>query len=137
MVNQSKRRMEGVLPPIELAAVVLRLDSDIIFTEVEMPKESPKQRTERLALYQSYMESGQAITEFSRERGTSYWRVKSAIRKTEAEQKRGGGSFQEVSLPVLGGGEYSVTLRNGRELRIPGHFSEKRVRQLIEIIESC
>lgn len=101
-----------------------------------MPKESPKQRTERLALHRAYSESGQTITEFSRERGTSYWRVKAAVRKTEAELQRGG-DFQEVALPALDGGEYAVTLRSGRELRVPAHFSEKRVRQLIGILETC
>jgi hypothetical protein len=101
-----------------------------------MPRESSNQRKERLSLYQSYTESGQTITEFSRERGTSYWRVKSAIRKTEAELQRGG-EFQEVSLPVSGSGEYSVRLKNGRELEIPAQFSEKRVRQLIGILETC
>ena len=102
-----------------------------------MPKESGKQRVERQGLYQAYTESGQTIAEFSRERGTSSWRVRSAIRKTESEQKRNGGGFQEVSVSGISGGEYSVTLQNGRELRVPVHFSEKRVRQLIEILESC
>lgn len=102
-----------------------------------MPKENPKQHAERLALHQSYSESGQTITEFARERGTSYWRVKAAIRKTEGELARGG-AFQEVALPALGGGgEYTVILRSGRELRVPAHFSEKRVRQLIGILEAC
>jgi len=101
-----------------------------------MPKENPKQRSERLSLHQAFSESGQTITEFARERGTSYWRVKSAIRKSEVELRRGG-DFQEVSLPSSGGGEYSVTLQNGRELRVPAQFSEKRVRQLIGILESC
>jgi len=56
-----------------------------------MRKETAKQRSERLQLYQLYTESG----------------------------------------------EYVVTLRNNRELRIPEHFSEKRVRQLIELLETC
>ena len=103
-----------------------------------MPKENPKQRGERLSLHQAFSESGQTITEFARERGTSYWRVKSAIRKSEAELERGGGGgFQEVSLPSSGSGEYAVTLQSGRELRVPAQFSEKRVRQLIGILESC
>lgn len=101
-----------------------------------MPKENPKQRAERLALHRSYSESGQTITEFARERGTSYWRVKAAVRKTEVELGRGSG-FQEVALPALGGGEYTVTLRSGRSLGIPAHFTEKRVRQLVEILETC
>ena len=101
-----------------------------------MPKETPKQRAARLVLHQAYSESGQTITEFARERGTSYWRVKAAIRKTEGELQ-GGGGFQEVALPAMEGGEYVVTLRSGRELRVPAHFSEKRVRQLIGILETC
>jgi hypothetical protein len=86
-------------------------------------------------MYQAYSESGQTPTEFARERGTSYWKVKSAIRKTESESAS---PFQEVSVGgAIAGAEYRVTLRNGRELNVPAHFSEKRVRQLIGILESC
>ncbi len=104
-----------------------------------MPRETPKGRGERLAMYEAFTESGQTLTEFGKERGITYWRVKSAVNKTEAELQKGS-SFKEVSLPgpiVGSGGEYSVTLRNGRELQIPAHFTEKRVRQLIEILETC
>ena len=100
-----------------------------------MPKETSKQRTERLALHQSFIESDQTMSEFARERGLTPWKVKHAVRKSEAEQPSIAG-IQEVSLP-LGGGSYSVTLRNGRELCVPAHFSEKRVRQLIAILETC
>jgi|GEM_PF-2075615 len=107
-----------------------------------MPKENVEQRGQRLSLYQSYVESGQTIAEFARERGSTAWRVKWAVRKTEAEQKQNGNGFSEVAtMPTgsfgVGGGEYSVTLRNGRELRVPAHFVEKRVRQLIGILETC
>lgn len=101
-----------------------------------MPRESAKGRIERLAMYQSFIESGQTIAEFSRERGTTPWKVKSAVRKSEAESASGSG-FQEVSLAPVGGGEFVVTLRNGRELRVPVYFSEQRVRQLIIILETC
>lgn len=102
-----------------------------------MPKETMKQRTDRLNLYRMYSESGQTACEFSRERGVSSWKIRSAVKKTEAEGTRG--IFQEVSLPEVSGGvsEYTVTLRNGRELRLPVHFTEKRVRQLVEILETC
>ncbi len=102
-----------------------------------MPRETEQQRTARLLLYQSYSESGQTIGEYSRERGTTPWRVKHAVRKTEMERSSKHG-FQEISASgIESGGEYSVTLKNGRELRIPAHFSDKRVRQLIEILETC
>ena len=105
--------------------------------EERMPKETPNQRRERLGIYQLFSESGQTITEFSRERGLTYWKVKAAVRKTEVEGNNGSG-FREVALPEAAGtGDYAVTLRNGRELRVPAHFSEKRVRQLVEILESC
>jgi len=46
--------------------------------------------------------------------------------------------FREVALPATSGaGEYVVTLKNGRELRVPTLFSEKRVKQLIDILERC
>jgi hypothetical protein len=101
-----------------------------------MPKESPKARQERLSLCASYGESGQTVTEFIRELGISYWRLKSALKKTERES---GAGFQELSVAggLPGGGEYTVMLRGGRELRLPVHFIEKRVRQLVEILETC
>jgi len=104
-----------------------------------MPKETPNDRAARLSLYQAYTESGQTMTEFAKERRTTYWKVKNAVKKSEAEVNRGrGGMFQEVSMPGMEmGNEYAVTLRNGRELRIPQHFTEKRVRQLVEILETC
>lgn len=102
-----------------------------------MPKETPQQRSERVALVTAYQESGQSYAEFSKERGISPWKVRHAVRKTEADG--GGNPFTEVSVgSALGcGGTFQVTLRSGRELSIPAHFSEKRVRQLIGILESC
>ena len=78
------------------------------------------------------MESGQSFKEFSSERGIPYWTLKSAVKRIESE----GGSFREVAVPGSGS-EFTVRLRNGRELRIPNLFSPKRVQQLIEILESC
>ena len=102
-----------------------------------MPKETSQQRSARLTLVQAYQESGQSYSEFSRERGITPWKIRHAVRKTEQE---GGAPFSEVSVtPLLsgGGGDFQVTLRSGRELTIPAHFSEKRVKQLIGILESC
>jgi hypothetical protein len=103
-----------------------------------MPRETQQQRSARLTLYQAYTESGQTIAEFSRERGTTPWRVRHAIRKAEGEAS-GKSGFQEVAVAaqIDGSAEYGVTLKNGRELRIPAHFTEKRVRQLVEILETC
>ena len=102
-----------------------------------MPRESQSQRAERLSLVQAYQESGQSYSEFSQERGITAWKVRHAVRKTE--QEGGGKAFSELSVgPLLGGdGAYQVILKNGRELSIPSHFSEKRVRQLIGLLESC
>lgn len=105
-----------------------------------MPKETASGRQARLSLYRAFTESGQTMTEFARERGTSYWKVKAAVKKSEGEAGgRTASLFKEVPLPAteLGASEYTVLLRNGRELRIPAHFTEKRVRQLVEILESC
>lgn len=101
-----------------------------------MPKENSVQRVERVGLAQRYRESGQNIAEFARECGSTAWKVRSAVRRTEVEAEKSSG-FQEISLSGSGSGEYSILFCSGRELRIPVHFSEKRVRQLIEIIESC
>lgn len=106
-----------------------------------MPRETASGRQARLLLYRSFTESGQTMTDFARERGTTYWKVKSAVKKSELEAGgRSSALFQEVALPAsadVGGGEYAVMLKNGRELRIPAHFTEKRVRQLVEILETC
>jgi hypothetical protein len=101
-----------------------------------MPKETAERRAARLAVYQAYSESGQTITEFSKERGISYWKVKGAVKKTEGEGSER--NFQEVAVtPLVMGGGYAVILRNGRELRLPVHFTENRVRKLLEILETC
>lgn len=101
-----------------------------------MPVETSSKRAGRQRLYQEFMESGQSMREFSIERGVAYWVLKGAIKKTEA--KSGSDGFREVALPATGGaGEYVVSLKNGRELRVPTLFSEKRVRQLIDILERC
>ena len=103
-----------------------------------MPIETAVKRQERILLYQEYMESGQSMKGFSTERGLNYWVLKSAIKKTEAEVSAGGTNFQEVALPANAvGSGYTVRLRNGRELEIPALFSEKRVRQLVEVLEQC
>lgn len=101
-----------------------------------MSKETPKQGAERRALYREFLSSGKTAAEFARKRGISHWRVKAAIRKTETE-RQSAGEFREVTLPVLAGVSYTVTLRNGRELLIPLQFSEERVRQLVGLLESC
>jgi hypothetical protein len=102
-----------------------------------MPKESSQQRAERLKLVDAYRESGQSFAEFGRERGITSWQIRHAVHKTEASAT-GSKAFQEIAVTgPAGTDEYRVTLKNGRELNLPAHFSEKRVRQLIEILESC
>src|SRR5438128_1512662 len=102
-----------------------------------MPKETPAGRVQRLELSEAFKESGQTIADFARERGITPWKVRYALRKSELEVPAVGNGFQEVPLPGGSSGEFVVTLRGGRELRVPVHFSEKRVRQLITILESC
>lgn len=102
-----------------------------------MPRETDQQRTARQVLYQAFTESGQTVAEFSRERGTTPWKVKHAVRKTEGERNGKHGFHQVTTAGFESPGDFTVTLQNGRELRIPTHFSEKRVRQLIEILEAC
>ena len=102
-----------------------------------MRKENSQQRAERVKLVEAYRESGQSYAEFSRERGITSWQIRKAVRDTETEVV-GSKGFQEIAVTgSTGSDEYRVILRNGRELNLPVHFSEKRVRQLIEILESC
>lgn len=102
-----------------------------------MAKETPKQRQERLKLYQSYRESGEGYRAFAREHGTKEWRVRWAVKKTEREMN--GRDFQEVSvgLGLCEGSEFEIRLSNGRELRLKGAFSEKRLATLIRVLEQC
>ena len=96
--------------------------------------ESAKKKEKRLELYRAYRESNQTVAEFCRERGESLWRVRTAIRRTEEEAS---GTFQEVALPVGDSGSYRVRLLNGREVYVPQYFNEKRVAQLIRVLETC
>lgn len=99
-----------------------------------MPKETERQRVERLRLYQAYQESGASVREFASERGISYWRVKSLIKRTEAEGAAR--PFEEMALPAIPS-EVEVTLTNGRSLRIRGDLSERRLERLVRVLEAC
>lgn len=96
--------------------------------------ESTTRKEKRLELYGAYRESNQTVAEFCRERGESLWRVRTAIRRTEEESS---GNFEEVTLPTGDGGSYRIRLLNGRELSVPQYFNEKRVAQLIRVLETC
>ena len=96
-----------------------------------------KRKTKRTAaewgrIVAEYQESGLSLKDFCSERGLTPWTLRSWCKRTEGE----GSNFVEVALPAAGA-EYSVILRNGRELKVSGSFSEKRVRQLIAVIEQC
>jgi len=80
-----------------------------------------------------YEQSGLSLKEFSRERGLSEW----SVRQWRKRSAGGIGEFVEVTLPSSGAAPYSVLLRNGRELRLGSTFSEKRVEQLVEVLERC
>ena len=98
-----------------------------------MRRESEDNRRARELLYQSFKESGLNMSAFSRERGVPFWKVRGAVKKSEAATE---GAFREVFLPVATGSlEYTVILRSGRELRIPRGFSAEQVAVLVEILE--
>ena len=82
---------------------------------------------------EKFMESGLNMKAFAAEIGVNYYTFKAWQKRfTEVPS----GEFMEVTLPAASGA-YSLVLRNGRELKLSGSFSEARVRQLIGICESC
>lgn len=97
-----------------------------------MRKAKRKDANQWRQIVAEYRESGLSLKDFSEERGLSAWALRSWCKRTEDA----GGAFVEVSLPGAGA-EYAVVLRNGRELKVSGSFSEKRVRQLIAVLEQC
>ena len=95
-------------------------------------------REERAALYRTWASSGQSGAEFCREQGIEYWVLREAIPQERDPKRRIGKSeFQELPPVPIQEADYSVTLRNGRELRIPSQFNESQVRALIGVLESC
>lgn len=97
-----------------------------------MRKKAKKSQEDWRQIIQEYEESGLTLKEFSKERGVNTWSLRDWRKRLGSKT----GAFVEVALPG-GGAEYSIQLRNGRELRVSGAFSEKRVRQLIEVLERC
>jgi len=83
-------------------------------------------------IYQEFRASGQSCRKFSAERRIPNSNLKYWARKFESEQS----AFVEIAAPTAAA-EYTLVLRNGRELRIPGMFSEQRLRQLIAVVEAC
>ena len=79
-----------------------------------------------------FEESGLSVKDFCEERGINTWNLRDWRKRTGGPESK----FVEVALSA-GGAEYSVVLRNGRELKVSGSFSEKRVRQLIAVLEQC
>ena len=102
-----------------------------------MAKEKPEQREGRLQLYQSYRESGKSCRAFGLDYGMTESSVRWVVKKTERELK--GRDFQEVRVGpnLCGGSEFEIRLTNGRELRLKGAFSEKRLATLIRVLEQC
>jgi hypothetical protein len=91
-------------------------------------------RAKWLGIYRAYEASGLAVKDFCGERGINYYTFKGWQQRFS---KEAGAGFREL-VPV-GGGEarYTVVLRSGRELRLGSGFSAARVRQLVELLESC
>jgi hypothetical protein len=90
-------------------------------------------RAKWLGIYRAYEASGLAVKDFCLERGINYYTFKGWQQRFSKD----GSGFRE--LVAVGGGEasYSVVLRSGRELRLGAGFSAARVRQLVELLESC
>lgn len=86
-------------------------------------------------LYQVFLESGLAAEEFCQEQGVNHYTFKGWSRRLAKEAPRRG-AFVEVGVP-LGAQEYTIVLKNGRELRVGGGFSAVRVKQLVELCEAC
>ena len=95
-------------------------------------------RDERAKLYETWTSSGKSGAAFCRERGIEYWVLREAVRQQrDPKRKVGKSEFQELPLLPIQIADYSVTLRNGLQLRIPSQFNENQVRALIGALESC
>jgi uncharacterized lipoprotein len=86
-------------------------------------------------IYQAFQESGLACKDFCRERGVNYYTFRDWSRRFAKDAPRRS-AFVEIGLPVATQ-EYTIVLKGGRELRVAGGFSAARVRQLIELCETC
>jgi hypothetical protein len=86
-------------------------------------------------MHQAFLESGLTTKDFCQERGVNYYTFKDWSKRfaKEAPQR---GAFVEIGLP-LSRQEYTIVLKNGRELRLGASFGAARVRQLIELCEAC
>lgn len=98
-----------------------------------MRRKRPKDASEWRQVIGEFEESGLSAKDFCEERGLNTWTLRDWRKRVEKQD----GKFIEVSLPAGAAAEYSVVLRNGRELKVSGSFSEKRVRQLIAVLEQC
>ena len=94
-----------------------------------------KVRQKWLADYRAYEASGLSPKEFCAERRLSYWSFKGWQQRFQKEQ--GSEPFRELAVSAGVEANYSVVLRSGRELKLSGGFSPARVRQLVEVLESC
>ncbi len=107
-----------------------------------MRAETSEERLERQSLYESYRRSGQSLALHSREVGTTPWKIRQAVKKTELEGKSKAG-FKELSVPLVGSvglkseEEIGIILRNGMELRVPSLISEVRLLDLLRILSTC
>ena len=97
-----------------------------------MANHRKRSREDWQKIIREYEESGLTIKDFSKEAGVSAWSIKDWRKKFRIESD----TFVELACPSIGA-EYSIVLSNGRELRVSGSFSEKRVKQLIGVLEEC
>jgi hypothetical protein len=91
-------------------------------------------RLKWLGVYREFEASGISIRDFCAERGLNYSTFRDWQRRFSKESREAG--FVEMALPVSSCA-YTLILRNGRELRLSASFSPPRLRQLIEVLESC
>jgi len=85
------------------------------------------------SVYEEFQASGLSVKEFCVEKKINYYTFKGWQLQFAKEDK---GAFIEVGILPSSTG-YAVQLRNGRELRFSGGFSEARVRQLIRVCEDA
>ena len=106
-----------------------------------------KQRTSRESKRREWLEalkrqsaSGKSAAAFCREEGIRYQSFMSWRTRYKGEIKR----FVEVKLPerenlapTLAPSSYTITLGNGRGLRIEGKFTGAEVATLLQLVQQC
>lgn len=92
-------------------------------------------------VHEDYERSGLSASEFCRKRGVKYhtyikWR---GIFSKRNKGKKRQDLFREIKSipPVRTASTYTVKLRSGHAVELPGGFSAPELKTLIEVLESC